>query len=724
MTRDPAPDLKLAVQHDAATELDAEQRQEIAAWIAKNRDCLPESVRIFLALHEKYLAADGDPRRLFESAWRELRRALRITPSSERRRSGNPLAKLPKDKATRAKTLRAWLEQQVERSDRLSDWHKDLKRQHRDKVKRLLKRLAKMSKEKTFENLPETDVYGNEITEDTPVEDIPLTEEAKAEIAATRGQFVEHLLRGDGADPAMQSVNETLMPAGAVVAEEEQKVLSAELPAELANAEVVKDLHETRVRYDFSVKVTRIELDVEKKVVEKDGERHVIAASTSNVGPPRYSVTWSALATLSVMVGQFALPLNRLATMVSTATKRFTAGGLGRLLHYVAERLVPIYLELCQEVAQSDILAGDDTSCRVIEVATYFAESKKRSKNDGAGSREKEVCPWADYRTPAVAEEALRECVERERARKRRREEGDREAKRTPDETASLGVLIGRRLAFESPRRDGEGAKQSLNTTVISGRSVAADPRSLIVFYRSHLGGCGNLLESMLRHRDARRREVILQTDLATTNLVTSPELCRRFEIRSIGCSAHARRPFANYEHEDPANCAYMLHLFCGLAIHEQRLDVHGRNRKNVLAVRGHESRELWGDIKELAEEMKEKWSAATKLGTGARYIVNHFDKLTAYLDDPRFEATNNLRERMLRTEKLIEGSSMFRQSLEGRFALDVVRTVLQTAVAAGVPVHAYVESVLRADAEKIAEHPERFTPRAWSTTKKVAAAS
>jgi hypothetical protein len=69
----------------------------------------------------------------------------------------------------------------------------------------------------------------------------------------------------------------------------------------------------------------------------------------------------------------------------------------------------------------------------------------------------------------------------------------------------------------------------------------------------------------------------------------------------------------------------------------------------------------------------------------------------------------------MLRTEKLIEGSSMFRRSLEGRFALDVIRTVMQTAVAAGVPVHEYLVSVLRADSEEIASHPKRFTPRGWA---------
>ncbi len=57
----------------------------------------------------------------------------------------------------------------------------------------------------------------------------------------------------------------------------------------------------------------------------------------------------------------------------------------------------------------------------------------------------------------------------------------------------------------------------------------------------------------------------------------------------------------------------------------------------------------------------------------------------------------------------------MFRRSLEGRFVLDVVRTILQTAVAAGVPVHEYLVSVLRASDDDVAEHPERFTPRAWA---------
>jgi hypothetical protein len=621
-------------------ELSAEHRREVAAWIALNLAGMPEPVRRFLAAHQKYLAAGGDVRRHFEATVRELRRALGITPKSERRRSGNPLAALPRGSARPAKTEQGRLEEQRDRSIRLSGWHAGLDTRHRGQATRIEEKLAKMKTSPTTDREQEASPTHYDANDVTPLEEIELTEEQQAAALASALEFGEHLVLGDGADPVLQSANETLMPGGAVVTNEELEDLAAELPEDLANATVVKTLKEKRVRYDFSVAVSRIELDVEKKIVVKpNGERAVVAASTAAFGPPRYSVTWSALATLAVLVGQFALPLNRLATMFSTFGKRFTAGGLGRMLHYVAQRLVPIYLELAAELADSSILAGDDTSCRVLEVAAHLAASKA-----AGGGAQKKKPPWADYRTREVAEQSVKRCEDLQQARMQRREAGDREAQRTPDEEPSLGMLIGRVLDFESPRQDGQGGKQSLNTTVLSGRSIAEDPCSLIVFYRSHLGGCGNLLESILHRRSASAREVTLQADLSTTNLVSDPELLARFNFKLTGCSAHARRPFALYEHEDPVYCGHMLHLFKGLAIHEQRLDVHGRNRQNVLAVRQAESRRMWVQIRELATKLEAKWSKATKLGTGARYILKHYDKLTAYLDDPHLEATNNLR--------------------------------------------------------------------------------
>lgn len=685
-----------------ANALTAEQRLEVAAWLEQNSATFPEAIRPLIVLLQKSLSVEGNARKAFESVQRELRRALGITASTERRRSGSPLAGTPREGLVSAQTEREKLEGQLDRAERLGGWHGGLRNRHNERVERLRERLAKMLRE-------QSDDAKQSAVEIPRLEDIQLTAEQEAENKAAGAQFAQHLLVGvdAGPDPALKSVNETLMPGGTVLANEEHVSLPVAIPAELAGAEVVKTIHENRVRYDFSVAVTRVELEVEKKVlVDEGGERHVITASTSEYGPRGFGVTWSALATLVVMVGQFAIPLNRLGTMLSTAGKRFTASSLGRMLHYVGERLLPIYLELGRGLANCATLAGDDTSCRVVEVQAYFGKQKT--------GLEKEDPPWAGYRTPEAADARLRRCEEMTRDRLRRRADGDRAAKRTPDERPSLGVLIGRRLTFESPRRNGDGTKQGMNTTVVSGRRVADDPRSLIVFYRSHLGSFGNLVESILATRDPKLKKLTLQGDLSTTNRITSAELGLRFDIKNIGCTAHARRPFAIHEDDDEVYCSYMLHLFTGLAIHEGQLDEFGRNRENVLAVRRCESRALWADILRLAKEMTERWSPGTKLGVAARYIIKHFDELTAYLDDPELEPTNNLRERMLRLEKLIQGSSMFRRSLEGRFVLDIVRTILQTAVAAGVPVHKYLVSVLRASEEEVKLHPERFTPCAW----------
>jgi hypothetical protein len=275
--------------------------------------------------------------------------------------------------------------------------------------------------------------------------------------------------------------------------------------------------------------------------------------------------------------------------------------------------------------------------------------------------------------------------------------------------------MLAAELGFAHPRRNGDGAKKALHTTTLSGRSDPDDPRSLVVLYRSHLGGFGDLLQKLLQQRNPKHAALTIQSDLSTVNLVSAPELLSLFSIHYAGCASHARRPFALYEHEAPEHCDLMLHLFAGLFLHEQGLDLAGRNATNVRAVRDQDSRGMWEQIKQLAEQMSTTWSPQTKLGEGARYITRNYDKLTSYLDDPRLSLTNNFSERMLRMEKLIEGGSLFRTSLEGRFALDIMRSVLQTAVAAHAPLKPYLLAVLRAPPDEVASNPERFTPRAWA---------
>lgn len=679
--------------------LSIEERKETLAWLLASADTAPAKVRPGLCMLLSLLTAARVSRKDFNRHSRQLALALGLVASSERRRSGTPLEPAGPLQSRKPKNERERLEQEIARGNARSCRYAELERKQQAKMESLVAQL---------EAIPTDQDECATLTVDTPPDEIELSDAQKTESKVEAAVFSERLGVGDSRASSLSAPHEALMTGSVVATNDESEYLQAELPEGAGEEDVVKTLTQTRERYDFAVSVTRLKLEVEKKViVTKDGERRVVSASTSQFGPPRFSVTWGALATLAVMVGQFAMPLNRLATMLSSSVKRFTAGSLSRMTHYVATRFLPVYLELCDQMADSAILAGDDTSCRVVEVSSYFARKR--------GSHERAPPPWAPYRTAEAAEKTYASVASAREEVLARRADGERAAKSTRLEDPSLSLLVGRELTFESPRRDGQGPKQSLNTTVLTGRSDDDDPRSTIVFYRSHLGSLGNLLEMVLRKRKASARELWVQSDLSTTNQVTDPQLTSRFDIAWAGCMSHARRPFAQYEDQDPIRAPYVLTLFKGLAMHEDCLDRVGRNWQNVAAVRDNDSRRLWEKIKAMAHQMAKVWTKATPLGAGARYIIKHFDKLTAYLRDPRIEATNNLRERLLRTEKLIEKSSMFRKTIEGRAVLDILRTILQTAVAAGVPAQEYLVDVMRADPEEVAEHPERFTPLAWS---------
>jgi hypothetical protein len=647
----PKPELKALSEAECA---------ELAAWLAEHAELLPAPVRAALEQHRALCEGLRGSRYKLSQVLVELRRALGIIAASERRQSKDPLGPLSNGDGARPKSERARLELDLARYETLKAWHKDLVKQHGRKLKAIRSKLMKMP-------------VDSELGED---------ECSEAEKAADAAELREHMARlrlGGGAQPAFESSKEAFMTGAQVATSEETLTLPAPVDEE-RDGKVLDTMVEERERFDFSFTVKRLTLQVEKKVVQAaDGERRVVSASTATLGPRGYAVTWGFLAHMVLLVVQYAMPMNRLATLLSTDAKRFSAGALARMLRYVAHRFTPVYLSLFDSLADSDILCGDDTSCRVTEVSRQLA-----------GRNNAETPPWYGYRTAEAAEQQLAEGAK------------------------SLAATLAAELGFEFERRTGDGTKKALHTTTISGRSDGDDPRSLIVLYRSHLGGFGNLLEMLLGKRSPNRKALTIQSDLATVNLVADEQLRRRFDIRYVGCASHARRPFALYEHEDPDYCAAMLHMFKGLFIHEHGLNLVGRNEQNVRAVRGVDSRAHWQQIKELAEEMSTRWSRETKLGEGARYITRNFAKLTAYLDDPRLEPTNNFSERMLRLEKLIEASSLFRTTLEGRFALDIMRSVLQTAVAAHAPLQEYILSVLRASPADVAAAPTQFTPREW----------
>lgn len=606
---------------------------EIRSWYAENEATLPDIVKRLWEHYEALLAAlaaaGGETRSLLA----ELRRALGITPSSERRRS----EKAPGDRRARLVASRG-----VHLSR--ADWHKGQGRKHLLMARDVEKKLKSL-------------------------DDVELSAEDQATIQEEMRRLVEIAESGGDPDPRFASPSEALMVGTELQCEEDQGVARLD---EGTRSSATRILTETRTRFGLDFALVRLEIEVEKAILPHGA---IASASTWEFGPPHYEVTWDFLASEVILVTQYAIPMNRLAGMVSTAEKRFTSASLYRLLHYAAERLLPVYLELGRTLAHADLLSGDDTTVRVTEVSKALA----------AGER-----PWKSFATQDEAQKNLPQAKEHD-----------------------LAPRLAAELGFEFEKRTGSGPKQGFHTTVVWGRTDEA-PESHVVFYRSHLGSFGNLLEVLLTERKKSRKKLLVQSDLSTANLIAKPEILNALEVTFVGCASHARRPFALYEKDDPL-CSAILAEFRCLYDEERTLDLWGRNETNVSTLRKEASLTHWKQIRAYAEVLVGRWSPGSKVGEGARYILKHFDKLTAYLENPRVPLSNDLSERMLRMEKLIQVNSLFRTTLEGRFALDICRTVLQTAVAARVNLRGYLLHVFKAT--DVAEQPQNYLPLVYART-------
>ena len=416
-------------------------------------------------------------------------------------------------------------------------------------------------------------------------------------------------------------------------------------------------------RIDLNIVVTETTHEVETVTDFSTGKS--VRASMAAVGPEGFQITWRAIANLIKMHVGFAIPINRIEMMVGQ--KEFTSGKICRILEYIATQLLPIYMCLFEDLSDAEMLSGDDTSTKVLELVQL------------------------------------------------------------PQMQESLAFVVDTTLGFAQPRADGKGEKKALNVSLLVGRSKKVDPRSTIRFFRTHMGSVGNLLDKVLESRSPKKRELIFQGDLSTTNL-PSEELRKQFSVLVAGCGAHARRPFWRYREEDEGFCYFMLRGFWILSYIEKLIDSHGRSEKKILRYRKRYALKVWSILRrrciavttgELTGRYTYRkwtepqiWPPGTELYKAAQYVIKHFDELTLYTTNAHLQYTNNGSERALRIEKCMLSSSKFRKTRNGRAVLDVLRTINATCAAAKIEIADYLVYVFK-HRHEIKDQPEKFTPYA-----------
>lgn len=209
-----------------------------------------------------------------------------------------------------------------------------------------------------------------------------------------------------------------------------------------------------------------------------------------------------------------------------------------------------------------------------------------------------------------------------------------------------------------------------------------------------------------------------LQCDHSSANLPKDPEVLKRVKIVVAGCLSHLRRPFKRYQEQDPESCEFIVSLMDHVFHNEKLVKDAGKNEVNTLIIRQRWSTRFleYVHITILEKTKLKTWSDQSPLGKAARSFTKNFKKLGPIMMDPFLELSNNICERLLRPEKLAQGSSYFRDTIEGRARFDILRSLHQTCVCAKIPFSVYLLYLLKTDPKLIQLRPSEFTPLAVKT--------
>lgn len=181
-------------------------------------------------------------------------------------------------------------------------------------------------------------------------------------------------------------------------------------------------------------------------------------------------------------------------------------------------------------------------------------------------------------------------------------------------------------------------------------------------------------------------------------------------DIVSVGCNAHARRPFAEL-----VKLANGTSLASEAVIFYRKLyKVEKTAKENNLSaearftLRQEESEPVFDVFKIWLDHHLTKTSEQAKIGKAIRYCLNHWTDLTNYLKDGRIEIDNNLLENAIRPFALGRKNWLFMGSPSGAKAGATLYSLIETCKANNIEPYKYLCAMLNRIRECVTEDDYR----------------
>lgn len=168
-------------------------------------------------------------------------------------------------------------------------------------------------------------------------------------------------------------------------------------------------------------------------------------------------------------------------------------------------------------------------------------------------------------------------------------------------------------------------------------------------------------------------------------------------EVVSVGCNAHARRPFAELAKlSKTSGLAHdALKFYKKLYAIEKEAREKNLSSKRRYQLREEKSSPIFKALKEWLDHYLLKTPEQSKIGKAIRYCLNNWTELTNYLKDGRIEIDNNFIENAIRPFALGRKNWLFSGSASGARAGAIFYSLIETCKANNIEPYKYFCTML-----------------------------
>jgi transposase len=267
------------------------------------------------------------------------------------------------------------------------------------------------------------------------------------------------------------------------------------------------------------------------------------------------------------------------------------------------------------------------------------------------------------------------------------------------------------RIGGAQQKGDKAGERSGMFTTGI----VSKVGKREIALYFSGRNHAGENLEKLLSSRSQSLGPPVQMCDAEARN---KP---KEAKTEMSNCLVHGRRKFFDLADTFPSECRIVIEALAKAYGIDRITKEQEMSPAERLRYHQNHSGPVMSKLRDWLDKQFEerKVEPNSSLGSAVKYMINHWEKLTAFLRIESAPLDNNAAERILKKVILHRKNSYFYRTEVGSAIGDILMSIIQTCNLAKVNAFEYLVSIQK-HAGKVLLNPEQWLPWNYKTAAKI----